>query len=112
MTPVQDDWRAVVDPRVLWPREVADFHPWLIGNLDRLAPWVGVERLEYVGREMPVGERWTHTGPWPIAAALARRGSWPALGGWDGAVQRGRRAWVAYAAYGDGIEVYEMGWTG
>ncbi|MGW0827028.1 hypothetical protein [Streptomyces sp. NPDC002845] len=61
MTPVQDGWRAVADPRVLWPREVADFHPWLIGNLDRLAPLVGVERLEYVGRETPVGERWTHT---------------------------------------------------
>ncbi|MGW4107536.1 hypothetical protein [Streptomyces sp. NPDC004976] len=47
-----------------------------------------------------------------IAAALTRRGSWPAPGGWDGAMQRGRRAWVAYAAYGDGIEVYEVGWTG
>lgn len=46
------------------------------------------------------------------AAALARRGSWPASGGWDGAVQQGLRAWVAYAAYGDGIEVYEVGWTG
>ncbi|MDX3585761.1 hypothetical protein [Streptomyces europaeiscabiei] len=47
-----------------------------------------------------------------IAAALARRGVWPAPGGWDCAVQQGLRAWVAYAAYGDGIEVYEMGWTG
>ncbi|WP_340375949.1 hypothetical protein U5640_12780 [Streptomyces sp. SS7] len=47
-----------------------------------------------------------------IAAALARRGAWPAPGGWDGAVQQGRRAWVAYVAYGDGIEVYEVGWTG
>ncbi|GGN46048.1 hypothetical protein [Streptomyces fuscichromogenes] len=47
-----------------------------------------------------------------IAAALTRRGSWPAPGGWDGAVQQGRRGWVAYAAYRDGIEVYEVGWTG
>ncbi|MFI1392686.1 hypothetical protein [Streptomyces griseoaurantiacus] len=67
MTSVQGEarggtyWRTVADPRVLWPREVADFHPWLIGVLDRLAPLVGVERLEYVGREMPVGERWVHT---------------------------------------------------
>ncbi|MFD4613572.1 hypothetical protein ACFWOT_37040 [Streptomyces sp. NPDC058440] len=47
-----------------------------------------------------------------IAAALARMGSWPAPGGWDGAVQQGRRAWVTYAAYEDGIEVFEMGWNG
>ncbi|MEU9247694.1 hypothetical protein [Streptomyces sp. NPDC048385] len=51
----------MADPRVLWPREVADVRPWLIGSLDRLAPLVGVERLEYVGRETPVGERWTCT---------------------------------------------------
>ncbi|MER6079270.1 hypothetical protein [Streptomyces sp. NPDC001833] len=47
-----------------------------------------------------------------IAAALAQRGSWPAPGGWDGAVRQGRRAWVAYATYGDGTEVYGVGWTG
>lgn len=51
----------MADPRVLWPREVADFHPWLIGALDRLAQCLGMQRLECVGREVPVGERWTHT---------------------------------------------------
>jgi hypothetical protein len=46
------------------------------------------------------------------ATALAWRGSWPAPDNWDGVVQQGRRTWVAYTAYRDGIEVYEMGWTG
>ncbi|MFF7098498.1 hypothetical protein ACFY9A_39985 [Streptomyces rubradiris] len=54
-------WRTVADPRVLWPQEVADFHPWVIGALDQLAECLGMQRLECVGREVPVGERWTHT---------------------------------------------------
>jgi hypothetical protein len=47
-----------------------------------------------------------------VASALARPGAWPALGGWAGAVAFGPNAWVAFTAYRDGIEVYDVGWTG
>lgn len=47
-----------------------------------------------------------------VAAALAHPGAWPAPGGWAGAVAFGPRAWVAFTAYRDGIEVYDVGWVG
>lgn len=47
-----------------------------------------------------------------IAAALVRRGSWPAPGGWHGALSFGARSWVAFTSYLDGIEVYDVGWAG
>ncbi|ELP61502.1 hypothetical protein PV735_31920 [Streptomyces turgidiscabies] len=47
-----------------------------------------------------------------IAAALVRPDSWPPPGGRHGAFYWGPRSWVAFAAYLDGIEVYDMGWAG
>ncbi|MEU9405153.1 hypothetical protein AB0E08_05500 [Streptomyces sp. NPDC048281] len=47
-----------------------------------------------------------------IAGVLVRPGSWPPLGGWDGAVVFGARSWVAFTSYVDGIEVYDIGWAG
>jgi hypothetical protein len=47
-----------------------------------------------------------------IATALVRRDSWPPPGGWRGAFCWGPLSWVAFAAYADGIEVYDMGWAG
>lgn len=52
--------QLVGDPRELWPRE-SDFHRWLAGNLGRLASCLGIRRLEFTGREVLLGERWTHT---------------------------------------------------
>ncbi|MEV4444664.1 hypothetical protein [Streptomyces mirabilis] len=45
-----------------------------------------------------------------IAAILARPGSWPTAGGWD--LRFAPRSWVAFVAYADGIEVYDLGWAG
>lgn len=47
-----------------------------------------------------------------IATVLVRREVWPALGGWDAAVWFGRRSWVLFAAYPDGIDVLDFGWVG
>jgi hypothetical protein len=51
-----DRW-IVGNPRRRWPRE-RDFTRWLADHLDQLAPHLGVQRLEYVGREVVIGERW------------------------------------------------------
>ncbi|CBG70355.1 hypothetical protein SCAB_32551 [Streptomyces scabiei 87.22] len=45
-----------------------------------------------------------------IAAILVRRETWPVVGGWD--VRFAARSWVAFTAYGDGIDVYDLGWAG
>ncbi|MEU1935048.1 hypothetical protein ACH49O_19060 [Streptomyces coeruleorubidus] len=47
-----------------------------------------------------------------IAAVLVRPESWPAPGGWEGALAFGPRSWVAFTAYLGGIQVYEVGWAG
>ncbi|MEU8034482.1 hypothetical protein AB0C13_38960 [Streptomyces sp. NPDC049099] len=47
-----------------------------------------------------------------IAAALVGPGSWPAPGRWDGVLRFGSRCWVAFTAYDDGIEVYDVGCVG
>ncbi len=47
-----------------------------------------------------------------IAAALVRREAWPVPGGWSGMVLFGRQSWVAFTAYADGIEVYDVGRVG
>lgn len=47
-----------------------------------------------------------------IAAALVQPESWPPPGGGDGALWFGPRSWVAFTAYLDGIEVYDLGWVG
>ncbi|MFI0141547.1 hypothetical protein [Streptomyces luteogriseus] len=47
-----------------------------------------------------------------IATVLVRRDVWPELGGWDAAVWFGRRSWVVFAAYPDGIDVLDLGWVG
>ncbi|WP_189958843.1 hypothetical protein [Streptomyces alanosinicus] len=47
-----------------------------------------------------------------IAAALVRRETWPAPGGWDGAAHFGRRSWIAFTAHAVGIEVYDVWWVG
>lgn len=44
-----------------------------------------------------------------IAAALVRPETWPTPGGWHGALHEGTRCWVAFTAYDDGIEVYDIG---
>jgi hypothetical protein len=49
--------QTIVHPRRLWPRE-ADFTNWLAANLDSLATCLDVQRLEYAGREVVIGERW------------------------------------------------------
>ncbi|MDK1349104.1 hypothetical protein QNO09_38855 [Streptomyces sp. 378] len=45
-----------------------------------------------------------------IAAILARPESWPRAGRWD--VHFSAASWVAFIAYADGIEVYDLGWAG
>ena len=47
-----------------------------------------------------------------IAETLLRPDSWPPPGGRHGALCWGSQSWVAFAAYADGIEVYDMGWAG
>ncbi|MFF5968188.1 hypothetical protein ACFY64_31595 [Streptomyces collinus] len=47
-----------------------------------------------------------------VATVLVRRDAWPAMGGWDAAVRFGRRSWVVFAAYPDGIDVLDLGWAG
>ncbi|MEV1082023.1 hypothetical protein AB0I98_27865 [Streptomyces sp. NPDC050211] len=47
-----------------------------------------------------------------IATALVRRESWPAPGGWDAATLFGPRSWITFAAYLDGIDLLDVGWTG
>ncbi|MEV1079903.1 hypothetical protein AB0I98_16900 [Streptomyces sp. NPDC050211] len=47
-----------------------------------------------------------------IAAALFRRESWSASGGWDAATLFGSRTWITFAAYADGIDVLRVGWAG
>ncbi|MCI3277604.1 hypothetical protein [Streptomyces cylindrosporus] len=47
-----------------------------------------------------------------IAGVLVRPDSWPAPGGWAGALAFGPRSWVAFTAHLDGIEVYDAGWAG
>lgn len=53
--PSAEHW-AIGDPRELWPHENA-FHRWLVGNLDMLAHCLGLESLEFTGREVVVGEQ-------------------------------------------------------
>lgn len=45
-----------------------------------------------------------------IASVLVRRDSWPALG--SGAEAFGPQTWILFSAYADGIDVYDVGWTG
>jgi hypothetical protein len=47
-----------------------------------------------------------------IAAALVQPASWPPPGGGGGALWFGPHSWVAFTAYRDGIEVYDLGWVG
>ncbi|MDN0199403.1 hypothetical protein [Streptomyces sp. S.PNR 29] len=47
-----------------------------------------------------------------IATVLVRRDVWPTLGSWEAAVWFGRRCWVVFAAYPDGIDVLDLGWAG
>ena len=48
--------RRVWHPRLLWPRE-SDLVGWLAEHLDQLADCLGIDRLEFVGRETAIGER-------------------------------------------------------
>ena len=43
-----------VDLREVWPKEAADFTPWLADNLDGLGGALGID-LELVQQEAPVG---------------------------------------------------------
>ncbi|WP_152626705.1 hypothetical protein [Streptacidiphilus carbonis] len=49
-------FQVVGRPTDLWPREVGDFHPWLIENLDLLARCLGMRSLEPAGSEVRVGQ--------------------------------------------------------
>ena len=49
-------FRAVGDPRELWPRE-GDFCRWLAASAALLAQCAGVPGLEVTGREVAIGER-------------------------------------------------------
>jgi hypothetical protein len=53
-------YQVLGNPRTLWPRE-AELTDWLADNLDQLASCLGLLRLEYAGREVVIGERWTTT---------------------------------------------------
>ena len=48
--------RRVWHPRLLWRRET-DLVRWLAEHLDQLSDCLGVDRLEFVGRELVIGER-------------------------------------------------------
>jgi hypothetical protein len=67
-----------------------------------------VPRVEAVLEELPEAGRREVMGL--IAVVLVRPELWPAPGGWDGVF--GSRSWVAFTAYADGIEVYDVGWAG
>lgn len=47
-----------------------------------------------------------------IANVLVHRDAWPSFGCWEGALWFGARCWVAFTAYPDGIDVYDVGWAG
>lgn len=53
-------YQVIGNPRTLWPRE-AELSDWLADNLDQLASCLGLRHLEYAGREVVIGERWTTT---------------------------------------------------
>lgn len=57
-------YRIIGNPRGRWPRE-SDLTAWLADNLDRLTACLDLQRLEYRGREVVVGERWTVVPAWP-----------------------------------------------
>ena len=42
--------------RVCWPHEEYDFTPWLAENIDELAKVIGVDSIEIIGTEIPVGK--------------------------------------------------------
>jgi hypothetical protein len=67
-------------------------------------------RVEEALEEIPANGR--HEVMEVIATVLVRPESWPAPGGRNGALRFGRQSWVAFTAYGDGIEVYDVGWAG
>lgn len=67
-------------------------------------------RVEEALEEIPADGR--HEVMEMIAAVLVRRQSWPEPGGRSGALRFGRYSWIAFTAYADGIEVYEVGWAG
>ncbi|HSH59798.1 MAG TPA: DUF4268 domain-containing protein [Acidimicrobiales bacterium] len=46
---------APVDVRSVWSSESADFTPWLASNLQLLGDALGIDELELVQREVPVG---------------------------------------------------------
>ncbi|MFD5478545.1 hypothetical protein [Streptomyces hawaiiensis] len=46
-----------------------------------------------------------------IASVLLRRDAWPTVGGWEAATWFGRRSWVVFTAYPDGIDVVDLGWV-
>ena len=48
--------RRIWHPRLLWRRE-SDLVRWLAEHLDQLADCLGIDRLEFVGRETAIGER-------------------------------------------------------
>jgi hypothetical protein len=58
-TSAVDDHRlgrlAPVDVRTVWSSESADFTPWLASNLQLLGDALGIDELELVQREVPVG---------------------------------------------------------
>ncbi len=46
---------APVDVRTVWSSESADFTPWLASNLQLLGDALGIDELELLQREVPVG---------------------------------------------------------
>jgi hypothetical protein len=57
----ESSWYQVIDnPRGRWPRET-DLTHWLAGHLDQLASCLSVQRLQRLGREVVIGERWITT---------------------------------------------------
>lgn len=55
-------YQVIGNPRTLWRRE-AEFTDWLADNLDQLASCLDLLHIEYAGREVVIGERWTTTNP-------------------------------------------------
>ncbi|MHA6757320.1 PDDEXK family nuclease [Streptacidiphilus sp. PAMC 29251] len=55
--PPSPSFQIVGKPCDLWPREV-DLVSWLITHLDQLGECLGMKRLDFVGREVQVGEQW------------------------------------------------------
>jgi hypothetical protein len=79
--------------------------------------WRSGSRMRWTNcRRRAVGKSWRPSRRNCFVATLGWRlavGGWRlAVGGWEAATWFGRRSWVVFTAYPDGIDVVDLGWAG